>query len=85
MADIISLQELADAKLDAQTLEDAVNGEPGKLIKSRTGREFYSLASVPQINTMTREEIDTAVASRAPQATTYTKTEVDLALSLNKS
>ena len=82
MADIISLQELADAKLDAQTLEDAVNGEPGKLIKSRTGREFYSLASVPQINTMTREEIDTAVASRAPQATTYTKTEVDSALSL---
>ena len=85
MADIISLQELADAKLDAQTLEDAVNGEPGKLIKSRTGREFYSLASVPQINTMTREEIDTAVASRAPQATTYTKTEVDLALSLKAS
>lgn len=82
MADqVITKQELIDAQKDAQTLEDAVNGEPGKLIKSRTGREFYSLASVPQINTMTREEIDTAVASRAPQSSTYTKIEVDSALS----
>ena len=82
MADqVITKQELIDAQKDAQTLEDAVNGEPGKLIKSRTGREFYSLASVPQINTMTREEIGTAVASRAPQSSTYTKIEVDSALS----
>lgn len=69
MADaIITKQELIDAQKDAQTLEDAVNGEPGKLIKSRTGREFYSLASVPQINTMTREEVAAAVAPKANRA-----------------
>ena len=69
MADqVITKQELIDAQKDAQTLEDAVNGEPGKLIKSRTGREFYSLASVPQINTMTREEVNAAVALKANQA-----------------
>ena len=69
MADqVITKQELIDAQKDAQTLEDAVNGEPGKLIKSRTGREFYSLASVPQINTMTREEVTAAVAPKANKA-----------------
>ncbi len=62
---VITKQELIDAQKDAQTLEDAVNGAPGKLIKSRTGREFYSLASVPQINTMTREEVAAAVAPKA--------------------
>lgn len=76
MADqVITKQELIDAQKDAQTLEDAVNGEPGKLIKSRTGREFYSLASVPQINTMTREEVTAAVAPKANKA------DVDTALS----
>ena len=76
MADsVISKQELIDAQKDAQTLEDAVNGEPGKLIKSRTGREFYSLASVPEINTMTREEVTAAVAPKA------NKSDVDVALS----
>lgn len=76
MADsVISKQELIDAQKDAQTLEDAVNGEPGKLIKSRTGREFYSLASVPQINTMTREEVTAAVTPKA------NKVDVDVALS----
>lgn len=62
---VITKQELIDAQKDAQTLEDAVNGEPGKLIKSRAGREFYSLASVPQINTMTREEVSATVAPKA--------------------
>ena len=76
MADqVITKQELIDAQKDAQTLEDAVNGAPGKLIKSRTGREFYSLASVPQINTMTREEVTAAVAPKANKA------DVDTALS----
>ena len=76
MADqVITKQELIDAQKDAQTLEDAVNGEPGKLIKSRTGREFYSLASVPQINTMTREEVTAAVAPKANDAEVYKKTE----------
>lgn len=72
---VITKQELIDAQKDAQTLEDAVNGEPGKLIKSRTGREFYSLASVPQINTMTREEVTAAVAPKANDAEVYKKTE----------
>ena len=82
MADsIITKQELIDAQKDAQTLEEVISGEPGKLVETRLGRKVYTLASVPQINTMTREEIDTVVASRAPQATTYTKTEVDSALS----
>lgn len=82
MADsIITKQELIDAQKDAQTLEEVISGEPGKLVETRLGRKVYTLASVPQINTMTREEIDTAVASRAPQATTYTKIEVDSALS----
>ena len=76
MADqVITKQELIDAQKDAQTLEDAVNGEPGKLIKSRTGREFYSLASVPEINTMTREEVTAAVTPKA------NKVDVDTALS----
>lgn len=83
MADsIITKQELIDAQKDAQTLEEVISGEPGKLVETRLGRKVYTLASVPQINTMTREEINTGIASRAPQATTYTKTEVDLALSL---
>jgi len=84
MADqVITKQELIDAQKDAQTLEDAVNGEPGKLIKSRTGREFYSLASVPQINTMTREEVVAAVSPKANDADvykksdTFTKTEIN--------
>lgn len=83
MADsIITKQELIDAQKDAQTLEEVISGEPGKLVETRLGRKVYTLASVPQINTMTREEIDTAVASRAPQSSTYTKIEVDSALSL---
>ena len=81
MADsTITKQELIDAQKDAKTLEEVISGEPGKLVETRLGRKVYTLASVPQINTMTREEINTAVASRAPQATTYTKTEVDSAL-----
>lgn len=81
MADsIITKQELIDAQKDAQTLEEVISGEPGKLIETRLGRKVYTLASVPQINTMTREEINAVVASRAPQETTYTKTEVDSAL-----
>ena len=82
MADsIITKQELIDAQKDAQTLEEVISGEPGKLVETRLGRKVYTLASVPQINTMTREEINTGIASRAPQATTYTKIEVDSALS----
>ncbi|GEM_PF-4606364 len=68
MAEIITKQELIDAQKDAQTLEDVINGPSGELIKTRLGREVYTLASVPQINTMTREEVTAAVALKANQA-----------------
>ncbi len=61
MAEKTMQQVITDAIQDAETLEQAVNGPAGELIKSRLGREFYTLASVPQINTMTREEISTAL------------------------
>lgn len=76
MADqVITKQELIDAQKDAQTLEDVVNGEPNKLVKTRLGREVWTLASVPQINTMTREEVTAAVAPKANDAEVYKKTE----------
>ena len=76
MADqVLTKQKLIDANEDVQALEDVVNGEPGKLVKTRLGREVYTLASVPQINTMTREEVAAAVAPKANKA------DVDEALS----
>ena len=76
MADsVITKQELIDAQKDAQALEEVINGEPGKLIKTRLGRLVYTLASVPQINTMTREEVTAAVAPKANDAEVYKKTE----------
>ena len=75
MADsIITKQALIDAQKDAQALEEVINGEPGKLIKTRLGRMVYTLASVPQINTMTREEVALALTPKAD------KTYVDSAL-----
>ncbi len=75
MADsIVTKQALIDAQKDAQALEEVINGEPGKLIKTRLGRLVYTLASVPQINTMTREEVTGLVAPKAD------KTYVDTAL-----
>lgn len=90
MADqVITKQELIDAQKDAQALEEVINGEPGKLIKTRLGRLVYTLASVPQINTMTREEVTSALAhkadktetaaaldTKANQADTFLKSEV---------
>ena len=90
MADsIVTKQALIDAQKDAQALEEVINGEPGKLIKTRLGRLVYTLASVPQINTMTREEVTSALApkadkaetaaaldTKANQADTFLKTEV---------
>src|SRR5690606_9148635 len=60
---------------DLSDLEEVLSGPPGKLIKTRLGREVYTLASVPQINTMTREEVTAAVAPKA------NKVDVDTALS----
>ena len=90
MADIvITKQELIDAQKDAQTLEDVISGEPGKLITTRLGRQVYTLASVPHINVMSREEVTSALApkadkaeiaaaldTKANQADTFLKTEV---------
>lgn len=73
--EVIKKQELIDAQKDAQSLEDIVNGGPGILIRTRLGREVYTLASVPQINTMTREEVTAAVALKA------NRSEVNAALS----
>lgn len=67
-------QVITDTIKDAETLEQAVNGPAGELIKSRLGREFYTLASIPQINTMTREEVAAAVEPKA------NKVDVDVAL-----
>ncbi|UIZ94902.1 hypothetical protein GBN67_08095 [Acinetobacter johnsonii] len=69
---VITKQELIDAQKDAQTLEEVISGEPGKLVETRLGRKVYTLASVPQINTMTREEVNVAVALKAHQ------TEIEL-------
>lgn len=82
---IITRQELVDAQKDAQTLEDVINGAPNVLIDTRLGRKVYTLASVPQINTMSRDEIEEDLAQKADlallplkadKADTFTKTEV---------
>lgn len=76
MADqVLTKQKLINADEDLGDLEEVLNGPPGKLIKTRLGREVYTLASVPQINTMTREEVAAAVAPKANKA------DVDEALS----
>ena len=43
MADIIGLQELADAKLDAKSLEDVVNGNETKQVTTRLGESYPSV------------------------------------------
>lgn len=76
MADqVLTKQKLTNADEDLGDLEEVLNGPPGKLIKTRLGREVYTLASVPQINTMTREEVVVALAPKANQD------DVDAALS----
>lgn len=76
MADqVLTKQKLINANEDLGDLEEVLNGPPGKLIKTRLGREVYTLASVPQINTMTREEVNAVVAPKANKA------DVDTALS----
>lgn len=76
MADqVLTKQKLINADEDLGDLEEVLNGPPGKLVKTRLGREVYTLASVPQINTMTREEVNAVVAPKANKA------DVDTALS----
>ena len=75
MADqVLTKQKLINADEDLGDLEEVLNGPPGKLVKTRLGREVYTLASVPQIDTMTREEVAAAVAPKANKA------DVDAAL-----
>jgi len=52
----ISKQELLDAQKDAKTLEEVVSGPAGQLVKSRLGREYYTLASFPQLSVYSRDE-----------------------------
>lgn len=91
MADqVLTKQKLINGDQDLSDLEEVLSGPPGKLIKTRLGREVYTLASVPQINTMAREEVTLALAPKADKvqvtadlslkadkSTTYTKAETD--------
>jgi len=82
MADqVITKQELIDAQKDAQTLEDVVNGAPDQLIETRLGRQVYTLASVPVINTMTRDEITEITDIKADKIQVIS----DLSLKADKS
>lgn len=82
---VITKQELIDAQKDAQTLEDVVNGPSGELIETRLGRQVYTLASIPIINAVNRDEINGLLAPKAnsidvyQKTETYTKLEVDAA------
>lgn len=87
---VITKQELIDAQKDAQTLEDVVNGQSGELITTRLGRKVYTLASIPVINAVNRDEINGLIEPKADKvqvaadlllkadkSTTYTKAETD--------
>ncbi|PZQ88837.1 MAG: hypothetical protein DI542_10005, partial [Acinetobacter johnsonii] len=43
MADIISLQELADAKLDAQSLEQFINGDVDEEVLTRLSQQYPTI------------------------------------------
>mgnify|MGYP001762928071 FL=1 len=43
MADIISLQELADAKLDAQSLEQFINGGVDEEVLTRLSQQYPTI------------------------------------------
>lgn len=72
MADqVLTKQKLINADEDLGDLEEVLNGPPGKLIKTRLGREVYTLSSIPIINTMTRHEINTALSNLSTNANKY--------------
>ena len=76
MADqVLTKQKLINGDRNLNDIEEIVSGPPGKLITTRLGRQVWTFASVPQINTMTREEVTAAVAPKA------NKTDVETALS----
>lgn len=47
--EIITKQELIDAKVDAQTLEDCVNGAPNTKAQARLGREYWTLSTIDSV------------------------------------
>ena len=66
MADkIITKQELIDAQKDAETLEQVVNGEANELVTSRLGRQYYTLATFPNISVYSRDEINNLLLEKA--------------------
>lgn len=56
MADAITIKALQDASLDADSLSQVVNGAPDVIVTTRLGREVYTLASVPSINTASKAD-----------------------------
>lgn len=80
---VITKQELIDAQKDAQTLEDVVNGEAGQLVTSRLGRQYYALATYPNLSVYSRDEINYRLSLKAnsddvyDKSETYAKNEVD--------
>ena len=77
---VITKQELIDAQKDAQTLEDVVNGQSGELITTRLGRKVYTLASIPVINAVDRDEIDDLIEPKADKV----QVTADLSLKADK-
>lgn len=72
---IISVQRLQNADKDASSLEEILNGEPGKLIKTRLGRLVWTLSSVPMLSVFTREETDGLLSLKANKSEIFTKSE----------
>lgn len=61
MVQVITVQELQNASLDAKTLEDVINGEPDKKYKSRLGRYIWTLATINSKIEYVRTQADIAV------------------------
>lgn len=88
---LISKQELIDAQKDAKTLEDVANGPAGQLIKSRLGREYYTLATFPHLSVYSRDEsynragVDALVADTETQLTSEIQLEEGRAIAAEAS
>lgn len=46
MAEIVTIQQLKDAGVDADTLKDVINGAANTKVTSRLGREYWTLATL---------------------------------------
>lgn len=72
---VITKQELIDAKVDAQTLEDCINGAPDTKVTARLGRQYWTLATldgklnyVQTVATQIQEVFDGKIAELETQA-----------------